>query len=194
MSNLPLPTFKALTISYPGLSPVILTEMKVSVPILGTDRISMKDPRLIPTVALWDTGATISSITKELAQKMNLVPQGQARVNHLKGSVDTNTYFLDFYLPNGIRFPFHYVLEGEGATNRFGVIIGMDIITMGDFAVTNYHGVTTFSFRMPSLHTINYTQEAKEIERKVFAKAGRNDPCPCQSGKRYKDCHWAKFN
>jgi preprotein translocase subunit SecA len=26
------------------------------------------------------------------------------------------------------------------------------------------------------------------IERQ-FAKVGRNDPCPCGSGKKYKHCH-----
>ncbi|MGF7073891.1 SEC-C metal-binding domain-containing protein [Mucilaginibacter sp. 3215] len=25
-----------------------------------------------------------------------------------------------------------------------------------------------------------------------MSKAGRNDPCPCGSGKKYKNCHWGK--
>ncbi len=25
--------------------------------------------------------------------------------------------------------------------------------------------------------------------RELFAKAGRNDPCPCGSGKKFKQCH-----
>jgi hypothetical protein len=28
-----------------------------------------------------------------------------------------------------------------------------------------------------------------EIEPRRIAKIGRNDPCPCESGKKYKDCH-----
>lgn len=28
-----------------------------------------------------------------------------------------------------------------------------------------------------------------EIEPRRVAKVGRNDPCPCNSGKKYKDCH-----
>ena len=33
--------------------------------------------------------------------------------------------------------------------------------------------------------------EAKKVEtiRNVGAKVGRNDPCPCGSGKKYKNCH-----
>lgn len=25
-----------------------------------------------------------------------------------------------------------------------------------------------------------------------MAKVGRNEPCPCGSGKKYKNCHWGK--
>jgi len=25
--------------------------------------------------------------------------------------------------------------------------------------------------------------------QKAYAKAGRNDPCPCGSGRKYKHCH-----
>jgi hypothetical protein len=28
-----------------------------------------------------------------------------------------------------------------------------------------------------------------EIEPRRVAKVGRNEPCPCGSGKKYKDCH-----
>jgi uncharacterized protein YecA (UPF0149 family) len=27
------------------------------------------------------------------------------------------------------------------------------------------------------------------LPRKVFGKVGRNDPCPCGSGKKFKQCH-----
>ena len=28
-----------------------------------------------------------------------------------------------------------------------------------------------------------------EVASRHVAKVGRNDPCPCSSGKKYKDCH-----
>jgi preprotein translocase subunit SecA len=39
--------------------------------------------------------------------------------------------------------------------------------------------------------TTNTGGEAKKPEpiRNVGAKVGRNDPCPCGSGKKYKNCH-----
>jgi hypothetical protein len=41
--------------------------------------------------------------------------------------------------------------EKGKAIDNFGVLIGMDIITRGDFTVTNFEGKTIMSFRMPSL-------------------------------------------
>jgi preprotein translocase subunit SecA len=37
----------------------------------------------------------------------------------------------------------------------------------------------------------NVGGEVKKVEtiRNVGAKVGRNDPCPCGSGKKYKNCH-----
>ena len=35
----------------------------------------------------------------------------------------------------------------------------------------------------------NDGKEAKKIQEKTKKKVGRNDPCPCGSGKKYKQCH-----
>jgi preprotein translocase subunit SecA len=44
--------------------------------------------------------------------------------------------------------------------------------------------------RMENQNT-NSGGEPKKIEtiRNVGSKVGRNDPCPCGSGKKYKNCH-----
>ena len=44
------------------------------------------------------------------------------------------------------------------------MLIGMDVICMGDFAVSNYNGRTAFTFRMPSMNETNY--QAQMIARK----------------------------
>jgi preprotein translocase subunit SecA len=31
--------------------------------------------------------------------------------------------------------------------------------------------------------------EAQKVEQRVITKVGRNDPCPCGSGKKFKQCH-----
>ena len=50
----------------------------------------------------------------------------------------------------------------QGAFAQFDVLIGMDIITQGDFAVTNLGGKTKFSFRIPSQASINFVTEDQE--------------------------------
>ncbi len=45
------------------------------------------------------------------------------------------------------------------------VLIGMDVIANGDFAVTNHQGKTLMSFRMPSVECIDFVkQKHKEIQ------------------------------
>ena len=45
-----------------------------------------------------------------------------------------------------------------GYSEQWDVLIGMDIINLGDFAVSNHNGKTTFSFRMPSVDEIIFTK------------------------------------
>jgi preprotein translocase subunit SecA len=48
--------------------------------------------------------------------------------------------------------------------------------------------------RMPRQSVYNYSAPPKEAPQPVKrreAKVGRNDPCPCGSGKKYKKCHGA---
>lgn len=44
-------------------------------------------------------------------------------------------------------------------TQNVEVIIGMDIINRGDFAVSNRNGATTFSFRIPSVESFDFAAD-----------------------------------
>jgi hypothetical protein len=85
-------------------------------------------------------------------------------VSYIKISTPTdnekpcNVYSVNLYLPNGIKVPDVNVAEGI----PFGcdMLIGMDIIGLGDFAVSNYSGRTLFSFRMPSLTEIDFVKHS----------------------------------
>jgi len=68
-------------------------------------------------------------------------------------------------------------------------LIGMDIITVGDFAVSNFNGKTTHSYRTPSAGEIDFVNDIRMTKANEIPKVGRNDPCPCGSGKKYKKCH-----
>lgn len=111
------------------------------------------------------------------------------------GEIMAYVYVVNIQLPMGLEF-----VQLPVTCNDLGdvdMLIGMDVISKGDFAVTNAEGATTFSFRIPSQNTIDYVAEENEAKLKVsnksnvgtLKKVGRNDPCPCGSGKKYKHCH-----
>jgi len=77
----------------------------------------------------------------------------------------------------------------QGIINGADVLIGMDVITKGDFALSNFQGKTTFCFRIPSVERIDFDPNRKTTSLNPSRKIGRNDSCPCGSGKKYKKCH-----
>lgn len=143
---------------------------------------------------LWDTGCSGAAISSDLVQRMGLVPSGITR-NHHAGGVDDNarTYIVDLYLPNNVRVTDVPVVEVV-SMGGWDVLIGMSVINTGDFSITNVGGKTVFSFRFPSIKTIDYVVEANSLDpaQKHNSQYGRNDLCPCGSGKKYKNCHGFK--
>ena len=52
----------------------------------------------------------------------------------------------------------------------------MDIITRGDFAVTNRGGKTTFSFRIPSQADIDFVKDDNAANQKAFVLQRQSKP------------------
>ena len=46
-------------------------------------------------------------------------------------------------------------LDNDGS---IGFLIGMDVISLGDFSLSNHEGKTTLSFRVPSMGGMDYTK------------------------------------
>jgi len=137
--------------------------------------------------AIWDTGATGSVITSKVVQDLSLKATGVQQVQTSKGHYTANTYDINIILPNGVGFAQLEVIDGD-IGGDCDVLIGMDIISQGDFAVTNKDGKTVFSYRVPSVAHIDFVKEVKTPIRGDLPKVGRNAPCPCGSGKKYKQC------
>lgn len=95
------------------------------------------------------------------------------------------THVVNFYLPNKVAIVGVLVTEFPGA-GGFGAIIGMDVITMGDFAITNVAKKTWMSFRIPSTAAVDYVAEHNKA---LYAQVPRNAPCQCRSGETFKRCH-----
>ncbi len=182
------PQFSAFTTSINRLSNVLFNEVEISAAF---------DPRKTPPnqrppykmfKAVWDTGATASVITKTVVDQCNLKPTGMTRVRHADGESNAEVYRVNIALPNKVAFSNVAVTKGKLA--GWDALIGMDIINQGDFAVTNTEGQTVFSFRVPSVQRIDFVEAAKATNpaKRSTMKVGRNDPCPCGSGKKFKNC------
>jgi hypothetical protein len=169
-------------------SNVIKTNVKISNPITGID---------IKTQGIWDTGATNSVITKSVAQALGLIPISLANVMGVHGSKIVPIYRVAITLNNENISLITEVTECEelSGTHDTGMLVGMNIIGMGDFSVSNFNGETTMTFRVPSLERIDYVNEINEHNRMVkihdsMVQHGiKNIKCPCKSGKSWQNCH-----
>ncbi len=182
---------RAFNAAYPRLTNALVSEVHISSAFDLSHRPSDSD--LKKYLAIWDTGATNSVITQKVVQECALKPIAVTKVNTANAERLSNVYLAGIWLPNKVSIPQVRVTEGTiggGAE----VLIGMDIICMGDFAVTNKDGKTNFSFRLPSLECLDFVKQIPPLIQsgtQTLRKVGRNDPCPCGSGKKYKRCHGA---
>lgn len=184
----------AFTAKAAGQANVLVSQVKVSHAFNPPDK-KTHPKKINEYTAIWDTGASSTVITKKVVTECGLKPIGMAKVYTASGEDVTPVYMASVFLPNKVLFPNVRVNEGKIVGN-VEMLIGMDIIGSGDFAVTNKDGLTMFSFRMPSIEHIDFVERLKaqtipvaKTFKKPGVKIGRNAPCPCGSGKKYKKCH-----
>lgn len=173
----------ALTHKYPGLANIITTPVVLKNTFTGAS---------LNTLGIWDTGATNSVITKSSATSLGLIPLEKAIVNGVHGPKEVNVYYVNITLNNENITLNERVTECEELSSNHdtGMLIGMNIIQKGDFAITNFQGKTTMTFRVPSLQIMDFVNGIKTSQPLVKDKIpGRNDLCQCGSGKKYKHCH-----
>lgn len=107
--------------------------------------------------AIWDTGATHSSISPRLAKSLGLASIDTIRVDTAGGETKVcDVYLVDLQLPNDIRITDVSAAGLDLGKDEF--LIGMDVITLGDFAVSNFEGKTCYTFRIPSIRRINFME------------------------------------
>jgi hypothetical protein len=132
-----------------GLSNVLVTKVQIVVP--GSNKSCEVN-------AIWDTGATGSVITSNVAKALGLIPTGMAQVHTANGMATQNTYTIHIGLPNMVLIQDIICTEVNALSSGCNALIGMDVITLGDFSITNHKGVTCMSFRVPSSHEIDYVK------------------------------------
>ncbi len=106
--------------------------------------------------ALWDTGATNTCVSDRLAKEQSLIASNVVKIATGNGIIEVSSYTIHLRFPNGLEFKGLEMPEFKYTHDDCDLILGMDIITQGDFAITNQHGRTRFSFRIPSLHSLDY--------------------------------------
>lgn len=127
-------------------------------PRLVSKAVVCSDEKNIIVRAKWDTGATTTCISQAVVDALNLEPIGEITVTTSNQVSDAKTYFVDIVLPNNYMCKNTTVIGGQINNATHDVLIGMDIIGLGDFAVCNYDGRTSFTFRIPSQEEINFTK------------------------------------
>jgi predicted aspartyl protease len=142
---------KILTLRQAGIVCAIKMQCRVSKPQSNDTCVRQE---LDGLTAMWDTGANITCISRDVAMRLNLKSVGSARVASANGINDVTMHRVDVKLPNGLCFYGLKVLGCDLATED--VLIGMDIISQGDFAYSTAGGVTTFSYCTPALHPIDF--------------------------------------
>jgi len=181
MASIP---YSAFTTDFHCRINTLATNVFLSLPYNPTNDNKIAEPKRIEYTAIWDTGASSSVITKQVVNDLNLKPISKAEVHGVGGTKIEDVYLINIYLPNKVAIMYTKVIECEKLTGNFNALIGMDIIGMGDFVVTNFEGKTLMSYRVPSVKRIDFVEEIRWLKREQ--KVGRNDSCPCGSGKKYK--------
>jgi len=175
----------ALTNRNPNVVNCIKTPAKIENPITN---------QVVETLGIWDTGATNSCITSELAKNLNLKSIQKAMVTGVHGAQEVNVYLVDITLNNENITIRSLVTEASelSVDHKTGLLIGMNVISEGDLSITNFEKKTTMTFRVPSLECVDYVSEINEHNRivkiyKAQEKHG-NKKCPCNSGKLFENC------
>lgn len=138
--------------------------------------------------ALYDTGATHSSVSPKVIADLQLQSIGAISVHVGGGTLPTTAHLVNIGLPNRVMFQMWRVSKVE-LHGGIDVLIGMDILGVGDFAVTHHGDKTMFSFCVPSRKEIDFVAEITTPPPPASSnKISRNSRCTCGSGKKYKKC------
>jgi predicted aspartyl protease len=150
----------ALTIAAPGISQSIVMPVVIRQAQSLCQRFNLPS-NPVDVYALVDTGASNTCISKRLADRLDLEVIGNGMMDTAGGLCETNQYYIDLLMRNNISFANIRAIEFFSA-KMFDILIGMDILTLGDLAITNANHQTVISFRVPpDTKHIDFVVEAK---------------------------------
>jgi predicted aspartyl protease len=133
----------------------ILT-LPVKIRLAGTDG-------YYETQGIIDTGAIVSIVSKNIVKKLDVEPHSyQFMDTASEQKVITPVYRASIILGGQVEIT--NLMVGDGILPEDEeCLIGMDILSLGDLAISHFEGKTCISFRIPSQESI----ELKEINKNV---------------------------
>lgn len=176
-----LPVGNCLTLTGAGILREIKCQVLVTTPTFGVTQIQGATTAG-PFDGIWDTGATNSVITQKVIDDLGIQPIGMIQVHGVSGQHVSEVYLVDIRLPMNTIVSAIRVSKGQLPPGT-DVLIGMDVITRGDFAITHKTGVTKMSFRVPSQSDIDYVAEHNR-QAAIATAPGRAQAPGTPPGKR----------
>ena len=138
-----------------------LNKLIVPITVVGPDGNRKECPALI------DTGATNTCISNELATELSLVAVSTTEKLTAAGRTTCDVYVVDLILHGGRVHISQNKVIAINLTEQVDVemLMGMDILTHGDFSLTNSNGMTIASFRVPSILSTDFVPETRRHQQ-----------------------------
>lgn len=140
----------AFTVKYSNFNGRIITQEQI-----------LHNEECIPVQTAWDTGSTYTCISRELAEKLSLSTVETDKLSTAYGKISSNMYDIQVILNDDLLIPIRVLEQDYIHQEGIDLLIGMDIISEGDFAISTFDNVTCFSFRIPSRGLIDFSNENK---------------------------------
>ena len=135
----------AFTKKYDNITRVLTLPVKIS--LVGSNE-------SYETQGIIDTGAICSVVSINLVEKLKGIPFSYQFVNTASShNTLTPLYKASIILCNKLEITNLTVSDGTLPAGE-ECLIGMDILSLGDLAVSHFKGKTCISFRIPSLQDI----------------------------------------
>ena len=158
--------YHTFSTQYDSIAREIISDIFISDATIRIDFPNSDKTNVFQCKGLWDTGATYSVISDKIVKQLKLPIISKTPIIGVNGRFETTTHIVDLWLPNHAVFRKVRVIKGT-FNKEFDVLIGMDIITRGDFAISNFNGKTLFSFRSPSIASVDFVKIAEISNKNV---------------------------
>ena len=157
------PKYSAFTSAYSGIARQLRSNVFISDGLLKPSQEDPEKSSAKEYVAIWDTGASMTSISRRVVSELALHEIARNMTNTAAGETETTIHRIHLWLPNRIIIQKCLASCIPGLTDILGIdmLIGMDIISKGDITISNYQGKTVLSFRMPSVGITDYVKESE---------------------------------